>query len=100
MKKHLVLAILGLTAACTGGAEHTNAWLVSKSADQAVVGIHISLLRHPEETHVLGYQKMQAIAEAACAEFGKAQAQYTGKQEKKTRGNQYDTWLERTYQCR
>ncbi|MBO9407789.1 hypothetical protein J7399_10135 [Shimia sp. R9_1] len=99
MRNLFILGCVATLASCTGGAEHTNAWVQEKSADQVTIGIHISLLSHPPETHALGYNKMQSLANDACAEFGKEAAEYTGQQEQKTRGNAYDTWLERTYRC-
>lgn len=92
----LFLAI-GLVA-CSSGAEDTHVFIQERNSQSAVIGIHISLLNHPPETHYMGYDRMQNLAEASCQEFGKT-AKYTGKQERKTLGTSYDTWLERTYRC-
>lgn len=85
--------------ACAGGPEHTATWVQEKTDNQVIIGIHISLLKHPVETHAVGYEKMQTLANASCAESNNKTAKYTGKQERMTRGNAYDTWLERTYRC-
>jgi hypothetical protein len=100
IKRTLALMTTAALAACSvGTAEDTNVFVRDKNADQVIIGIHISLLSHPENTHILGYNKMQRLADASCAEFGKSAARYTGTQEQKTRGNAYDTWIERTYRC-
>lgn len=96
----LSFAALSLAAACSvGDAGDTTTWVREKSASEVVIGIHISLLNHPEDTHALGYQNMQSLADTSCSEFGKSNARYTGKQEQKTRGTAYGTWIERTYRC-
>ena len=98
MKKLLALPLCAALSACSvGTAEDTRVVVASKNANQALVAIHISLLNHPADTHVLGYNKMQAAADQSCAEFGKS-ARYTGEQEQRGR-NSYDAWILRTYTC-
>jgi hypothetical protein len=98
MKNIYLLGCISALVAC-GGAEHIDTWVKEKSATQVTVAIHISLMDHPEETHILGYNNMQLLANATCAEFGKNSAKYSGKAVVKTLGNAYDTWIERTYRC-
>ncbi|WP_166418979.1 hypothetical protein [Cochlodiniinecator piscidefendens] len=98
-KRAVVLAFSALAACSVGGAEDTHVFVREAGADQAIIGIHISLLNHPEETHVLGYNKMQDLANATCDRTSGRAAEYTGKQFQRSLGNAYDTWIERTYRC-